>query len=139
MSRKGAALFSLSSRHTFFVQPPKTRGTAWLPSGSLNNHSSPYSTTSQSPAHQNVDRTFPCLSVTSTTLTCPSFHLPMPDHGSYLDKVINMRTQQKKKKITGGVTKDVTKLTYKLGLYHTKKKEKQVPGRGEKLLNRTLP
>ena len=81
------------------------------------------------------------MSVTSTTLTCPSFHLPMPDHGSYLDKVINMRTQQKKKKkkkITGGVTKDVTKLTYELGLNHTKKEEKQVPGRGEKLLNRTL-
>ena len=79
------------------------------------------------------------MSVTSTTLTCPGFHLTMPDHGSYLDKVINMRTQQKKKKkITGGVTKDVTKLTYELGLYHTKKEEKQVPGRGEKLLNRTL-
>ena len=63
----------------------------------------------------------------------------MPDHESYLDKVINMRTQQKKKKkITGGVIKDVTKLTYELGLYHTKKEEKQVPGRGEKLLNRTL-
>ena len=44
----------------------------------------------------------------------------------------------KKKKITGGVTKDVTKLTYELGLNHTKKEEKQVPGRGEKLLNRTL-
>ena len=47
-------------------------------------------------------------------------------------------TAKKKKKITVGVTKDVTKLTYELGLYHTKKEEKQVPGRGEKLLNRTL-
>lgn len=91
------------------------------------------------PYWETTDGTFPSRLLPALTLTRPSFISSQRQTTLlFLDKVLTGVYEDTATKIIGGVTKEVTKMTYELGLCQAKKEKKHVPGRGQKLLNRKL-
>lgn len=83
----------------------------------------------------------------SVTITDPTSLVFIPTYcqitgrisGLSGNEVIRGQPQgQKGQELIYGVTKEVTKISYELGLCQAKKEKKYIPGRRKKLLNRKL-